>query len=172
MKPKLKLRVRTRYLASIFSGVGITIRKDGLAAYPDLNFSGFTPVTVFDPSSESILLQNVSGAFSTTTLANLINTPQSRRIITAAGNVTVGVNDALIILAKTVAENTDFILPPDIAKIGPVKIVDFNGVGATQILRAIPNGTEKISGQVTWQISGAYASIVLSPTGAGLGYAV
>lgn len=172
MKPKLKLRVRTRYLASIFSGVGITIRKDGLAAYPDLDFTAFAPITVFNPSEESLLLQNVDRSFSTLTLSSLTNTTQNRRVITAAGNVTVGVSDGLIILAKTVAEDTDFILPQDTSKIGPVKIVDFSGVGGTQILRAVPFGSETISGQATWQISGAFGSIVLSPTGAGLGYAV
>lgn len=172
MKPKLKLKVRTRYLASIFSGVGITIRKDGLAAYPDLNYTGFAPVTVFNPSNESILIQNVDGSFSKLTLSGLTNTVQNRRVIVDAGNVTVGVNDGLIILAKTVAEDTDFILPMDTSKIGAVKIVDWNGVGGTKLLRAVPTGTETISGQATWQISGAYASIVLSPTGAGMGYAV
>jgi hypothetical protein len=172
MKPKLKLKVRTRYLASIFSGAGITIRKDGLAAYPDLDFSGFSPITIFNPAEETVLLQNVDGSFSKLSLSNLTNTTLNRRVITAAGSVTVGVSDGLIILAKTVAEDTDFLLPADTSKIGAVKIVDWNGVGGTQILRAVPNGTETISGQAAWQISGAYGSIVLSPTGAGLGYSV
>jgi len=170
VKPKLKLKVRTRYLASIFSGVGVTIRKDGLAAYADLDFSGLSPVGAYNPSEESILLLNVDGSFSTISLASLTNTAQDRRVITASGNVTVGVNDGLIILAKNVAEDTDFLLPADTSKVGPVKIVDFSGVGGAKVLRAMPSGSETINGQASWQL-GAYGSVVLSPTGAGLGYA-
>lgn len=95
----------------------------------------------------------------------------NRRVITAPGNVTVDVNDSLIILAKTVAQATQFFLPADNTKFGPVKIVDFNGVGGTFAITIVPNGTETISGQASWTL-GAYASVVLSPTGAGLGYGV
>lgn len=173
MKPKLKLKVRTRYLSSIYSGTGITIRKDGLAAYPDLDFTAFAPITIYTAANEFVLVQNVDGSFATVSLAGLINLfSGTRRVITAAGDVTVGESDSLIILKKTVAADTDFIMPPDISKVGPVKIVDWNGVGATQILRIVPDGTETISGQATWQLSGAYSSVVLSPTGDGLGYAV
>lgn len=172
MKPKLKLKVRTRYLASIFDGVGITIRRDGLAAYPDLDFTPFAPITIFNPSDETVLVQNTDGSFSKVALDTLINLNNgSRRVITAAGNVTVDVNDGLIILKKTVAEDTDFLLPPDVGKIGPVKIIDWNEVGDTKLLRAVPSGSETINNQATWQI-GKGASIVLTPTGAGLGYAV
>lgn len=68
MKPKLKLKVRTRYLASIFSGVGITVRKVGLAAYPDLDFSAFALTTILNPDNETILVQNVDGSFSKATI--------------------------------------------------------------------------------------------------------
>lgn len=37
---KLKLRSSVRFLASIFSGVGTAVRKDGLATYVDVDFSG------------------------------------------------------------------------------------------------------------------------------------
>lgn len=94
---------------------------------------------------------------------------QTKRVITAAGDVTVATTDSLIILKKTVAANTNFIMPAETTKIGPVKIVDWNNVGGSFTLSAVPNGAELINGQATWQVFGG--SIVLTPIGTGLGYA-
>lgn len=52
------------------------------------------------------------------------------RIITAAGPVVVGVNDAIVVLRKTVAEVTAIALPPAALKTCPVTIVDGAGVWA------------------------------------------
>jgi hypothetical protein len=94
---------------------------------------------------------------------------QTKRVITAAGDVTVAATDSLIILKKTVAAVTNFILPAETTKIGPVKIVDWNSVGGSFNLIVTPNGAETINGQATWQIFGG--SVVLTPIGTGLGYA-
>lgn len=97
---------------------------------------------------------------------------QVKRVITAAGTVTVANNDSLIVLKKTVAADTIFNLPPDLNKIGKVQIVDWNGVGGSQVLSIVPNGTEKINGQSNWRILGNFGSVILTPVGDGSGYAV
>jgi hypothetical protein len=94
---------------------------------------------------------------------------QTKRVITTAGDVTVAITDSLIILKKTVAANTNFIMPAETTKIGPVKIVDWNNVGGSFTLSVVPNGAETINGQATWQIFGG--SVVLTPISTGLGYA-
>lgn len=94
---------------------------------------------------------------------------QTKRVITVAGDVTVAATDSLIILKKTVAATTNFIMPPETTKIGPVKIVDWDNVGGSFNLTITPNGTEKINAQATWPLFGG--SIVLTPIGTGLGYA-
>lgn len=94
---------------------------------------------------------------------------QTKRVITAAGDVTVAATDSLIILKKTVAAITNFILPAETTKIGPVKIVDWDNAAASFALTITPNGTEKINGQATWPLLGG--SVVLTPVGTGLGYA-
>lgn len=96
---------------------------------------------------------------------------QTKRVITVAGDVTVANTDSLIVLNKTVAADTIFNLPADLSKIGPVKIVDWKGIGGSQVLNIVPNGTEKINGQSSWRLLGNFGSVVLTPVGTGLGYA-
>jgi hypothetical protein len=127
------------------------------ALYADNNTGLITPAIVRQVSTDMVQSAAFVGTF---------------QHITGAGDVTVATTDTLIILDKTVAADTNFILPPDITKLCPVKIVDWRGIAATQLLFAVPNGAELINGQVQWQLAGAFASFVLSPTGFGLGYAV
>jgi hypothetical protein len=105
-------------------------------------------------------------------MAAFIANGQPTRVITAAGDVNIGPADGLIILAKTVAENTNFNLPPSATKIGAVKIVDWNGIATSQTLKVLPNGSETLNGQASWTIAGQYGSAVFTPIITGLGYAV
>lgn len=168
----LKLKVRTKLPAKLLAGPAIKIDKSGLGYTVSYDISQINPIASFDPLAKELLVFDATtGAFATVTLASIINGGALRRVITAPGDVNVGLSDGLIILAKTVAEDTNFNLPADNLKIGPVKIVDWNGVANTQVLKVIPNGSETISGQAFWTIAGQYGSAVFSPTGAGLGYA-
>lgn len=95
------------------------------------------------------------------------------RIIVAAGDVTVGVADTLIILNKTVSQITNVNLPASATKIGAVKIVDWKGDSGMFPITVIPNGVETFNdAQTTWPINGAGASVIFTPIPTGLGYAV
>lgn len=169
----LKLKVRTKLPAKLIAGPAIRIDKSGLGYTVSCDITQINSIASFDPLAKEVLIfDTTTGAFATVTLASIINGGAVRRVITKPGDVNIGMSDGLIILAKTVAEDTNFNLPGDALKVGPVKIVDWNGIANTRVLKVIPNGAETINGQPFWTIAGQYGSAVFSPTGAGLGYAV
>lgn len=100
------------------------------------------------------------------------NLAGATRIITAAGDVTVGTGDALIIMNKTVSQNTNVNLPAAASKIGTVKIVDWKGDSESFPITVLPNGAETFNdGQTRWPLQGAGSSATFNPI-SGLGYAV
>lgn len=86
------------------------------------------------------------------------------RIVTAAGAVTVGVNDTLIALNKTVPANTDFNLPALADKVGPVTIWDAAGVFDSFTMNVIPDGSETIMGLASYPMTSQYGSVQFFPT--------
>lgn len=173
MATKLKLRATARFLASIFDGVGTSVRKDGLATYVDLDYPQFgAPIGSVDPANDVILVYNqITGVYNVATLAAFIAASSGVRVITAAGDVNVAASDGLIIMNKTVGAATNVFLPASISKIGSVKIVDWKGDSATNPITVKPNGSEIFNdGQTSWPIQGAGASATFNPIG--IGYAV
>lgn len=174
MATKLKLRATARFLASIFNGVGTSVRKDGLATYVDIDYTQFgTPIVGFDPTTKEILIYDTTtGSFNVTTLQTFITNSQNVRVITAAGDVTVAPTDALIILNKTTLQATNFLLPPAISKVGRVKIVNWKADAGAYTHTVTPTGSEVFNdGQTSWPITGPGASAVFDPIPT-LGYAV
>lgn len=132
------------------------------------------PIGSVDPTADVIVVFNTTtGVYNITTLAALIAASAGVRVITAAGDVNVGISDGLIILNKTVSQVTNVNLPPSATKIGKVKIVDFKGDSGSFPITVFPNGSEKFNdGQTSWPISGAGASATFDPITTGIGYAV
>jgi hypothetical protein len=167
----LKLKVKPKLPAKLLPGVAVAIDKDGLTYTIRLDLSAINPVVTIDPLQESALLFNMlDGSYSLISMAAFLSNGLATRIITAAGDVNIGPSDGLIILAKDTAEDTNFNLPAAATKIGPVKIVDFNGAASSHTLKIIPDGSETINSQTDWTIGGDYGSIVLHPV-SGMGYA-
>lgn len=174
MAIKLKLRGSAIFLASIFNGVGTTVRKDGLATYVDLDYTQFgAPIGSVDPTADEILIYNsTTGIYNLTTLTALIAASSGVRVITAAGDVNVGASDGLIVLNKTVGAATNVNLPLAGGKIGKVKIVDFKGDAATNNITVNTTSPETFNGaSATWTIAGNGGSIVCDPI-SGIGYGV
>ena len=131
----LKLKVRSKLPAKLLSGAGITVSKDGLIYTVGIDLSEINPVATFDPLQEEALLFNpLTKSYSMVSIAAFISGGQPTRVITEAGDVNIAPADGLIILAKTVAEDTNFNLPAASIKIGAVKIVDWKGVANSQSL--------------------------------------
>lgn len=172
--PEVKLKALVNFPANVVGRTGITVVKSSPNYFLDLDYTGFqiTPTVAAPdiPNSYNLIWDEAKHTFAKVPFA-LQTTAGIARVITAAGDVTVAATDVLIILKKTVAADTNFILPPDIDKIGSVKIVDWNGIADAHTLSIVPNGTEKINGQSSWPILGEFSSVVVSPIGTGLGYA-
>jgi len=171
---RLKLRTIPKFLASIFSGTGTAVRKDGLATYVDWDPSGFTPLVGYDPSAYNVAVQSVvDGSFGKITLAQLIASSQTQQIKTTAGAVNVAANDGLIAINKTVGASTTVNLPAASTKVGPVKVSDWKGDAGTNNITVSVTGTDKLNGNLTsWVIASDGGSIVLTPLNDGSGYAV
>lgn len=142
----------------------VTINVSGLGPQP---LSGSLIINVLYVVAYSVAL----GGFQVTS-GGASSISGITRVITAAGDVTVGALDGLIILNKTVSQNTNVNLPAGASKIGAVKIVDWKGDSGSFPITVLPNGAETFNdGQTSWPIQGAGASATFNPV-SGLGYAV
>lgn len=171
---RLKIRVLPKFLAAIFAGIGTAVRKDGLATYIDMSWSGFVALASYNPSAQQVVAQStVDGSFGLITVAQLIAASQTQQIKTAAGDVNVSANDGLIIINKTVGAATQVNLPASSTKVGPVKVVDFKGDAGTNNITVALVGSDKLNGNLTtWTVASDGGSIVLTPLNDGSGYAV
>lgn len=163
------------FVAAITSTAAVTLNIGGLGALP-LYRSDLTQASAGDlvqgilyVVTYNAALNSGGGGFQTPA----VNTTGVTRVITAAGDVTVGIADALIILNKTVLEATNFIMPPSATKLGGVLIVNWKADAGAFTHTVIPNGIELFNGgQTTWPIAGLGASAAFKPISTGLGYAV
>lgn len=172
-RPSLKMKVVTRIPAQLVGGTAITITKAGGVYTFDLDYSLLTTLLTFDPSQKLVAVYDAVNGWNTVTLASLLTNTSLARIVTEAGDITVGVNTQLLIMNRTVDESpSNIILPASASKIGAVKLVDWKGNAGTFPHTVTPNGSEKFNGAAaTWTIGGDGASSVFTPVTT-LGYAV
>jgi len=170
----LKLRVVPKFKAALFDGTGTKVRKDGLASYTDIDFSGLSILGSYDPSSQFLIAQSeVDGTLGRVTIAQVIAASQTEQDIAAGAVVNVAVNDGMIKIAKTVGSATQVILPLASTKVGPVTISDFKGDAGTNNITVTLSGADKFPGNLTqWVIAGDGASITAKPLKDGTGYAI
>lgn len=173
MATSLKLRTLPRFLASIFSGIGTSVRKDGLATYIDIDFSGLAYLNQYNPAEFVLVAQSLAdGSMSVVTISQLLNSAYTEQDITT-GDVTVQVSDGMVKINKTVGAPTSVILPLSSAKLGPVTIVDWKGDAGTNNITVTCSGSDKFNGNTsTWMIAGNGASVVCTPLKDGTGYAI
>lgn len=92
------------------------------------------------------------------------------RVITAAGNVTVGDTDNQIFMAQTAPQAVDIILPVAEDKVGNVYISDTLGVsGSFNFRLVVAGGVQTIAGMSEYLLNNNYQSIMLRPV-LGVGY--
>lgn len=171
---KLRLRSRVKFFASLFDGVVTKVRKDGLAAYVDLNTDSLLILGSYDPSAQQLIAQStVDKSFGLVTITQVLTASQTTQEKTGIGNVNVATTDGLIIINKTVGAATTVTLPLSSSKVGPVKIVDWKGDSATNNITVALSGSDKLNGGLTtWIIAANGASAVFHPISDGSGYAV
>lgn len=116
--------------------------------------SGVVVLTDNGAGSTVVISLNAAG------VAQLISAP---RTVTAAGNVTVAATDLAIYMQQTAPQAVDILLPAAASKIGPVYVVDANGVAAANNFRLVPNGAETIVGLPEYFINANYMSLNLRP---------
>lgn len=105
-----------------------------LAQAPSL--TGTQVVVVFDPTIGQFSLLNA------TNMAG--NGPP--RVVTAAGDVTVGATDIVILLDKTVGAATNINLPPSGSRSASVSVKDIKGDAHTNNITFVPAAGETIDG--------------------------
>lgn len=171
---KLKIRSRVKFFAALFAGIGTAVRKDGLAAYVDLDYSLLNLATSFNSSDSIVAIYHPStGIWEKTSLASILSGSQTYQIITAGSTVNVAATDGLIIINKTSGSATAVNMPASALKIGKCKIVDWKGDAGTNNITINNNASEKFNAnQSTWTLAADGASIVLDPIPTGIGYAV
>lgn len=130
-------------------------------------------LTSYDPSQFIVAVQKADGSWKTVTLASLQTNMTPVRIVTESGDITVGVNDRLLIMNRTMNESpSNITLPVASLKNGGVKIVDWKGNASAYPHDVYLSESEKFNAaQTVWHINGDGASIVCDPI-PGLGYAI
>lgn len=104
-----------------------------------------------------------------------VNTTETQRKVTAAGDVSVASDDAdIIVIAKTSGAATNVNLPSAAARTKPVKIVDGKGDALTNNITIIPASGQSIAGTINyhWIIDSNGGSVKLTPLADGTGWIV
>lgn len=95
----------------------------------------------------------------------------TQRVVTAAGAVTVDVDDAdIVVIKKTVGAATTVNLPSAAGTTKPVRIADGKYDAATNNITITPAGSETIMGGASYVIDSNGASILLTPLADGTGW--
>lgn len=172
-RPSLKLRVASRITAQLVDGTAIKITKANGVYTFDLDYSEFPALTAFDPSQKLVAVYDAINGWSVVTLASLLTNTSAVRVVTEAGDITVGANTVLLIMNRTANESPSNInLPASASKVGAIKVVDWKGNAGSYPHTVNPSGSEKFNGSATsWTIGGDGASAVFDPIPS-LGYAV
>lgn len=169
---KLKLRSRVKFFAALFAGTGTAVRKDGLAAYVDLDYASLPEILNFDTAVSIIAIYNKStGLWNKITLSTLTVGGQNTIVKTTSGDVNVAASDGVIVLNKASGATTNVNLPLAVNKIGPVLVTDLKGDAGTNNIIIVPTSPETIQGQASWTIAGNNGSIFLRPV-PGIGYVI
>ncbi len=170
---KLKLRSRVKFFAALFAGTGTAVRKDGLAAYVDLDYSLLTELTSsLDPQNSLVAIYNkATGLWNTTTLGTILSVAQNTVVKTTSGDVNAAASDGVIVINKASGAATSVNLPLAASKIGPVLVTDLKGDAGTNNITIVPTSPETIQGQASWTIAANNGSIFLRPV-AGIGYVI
>lgn len=173
-KRALRLKVIQKIPANLVGANGISIVKTNgtYTATPD--YSSLAELLTFDPTKEFVLVSSIDGTCYKVAISTLINNSSSTiRVVTEAGDITVGINTRILIMNRTANETPSrILLPASSSKVGGIKIVDWKGNAGAFPHTIYPNGVEKINGnQATWTIWGDNGSAILDPV-SGLGYAV
>jgi len=103
-----------------------------------------------------LVYDSIAGTYFKVSLASIVAiATNSFRIVTAAGDVTVLINDQNILMNKTVGATTNILFPTAASRAGvPLTIKDYKGDANTNNITIVPFGAETIDG-----FSGAAAAI-------------
>ena len=169
----VKTKADIRLPAKVTGGAGIAVKKANGEYTFDLDHLEFVELAQFTPANEYVVLVNAAGEYKRVSLASLFNNSQTTvRVVTEAGNITVGPNVQLLVMNRTANESpSNIILPLASAKVGKIKIVDFKGNAGTYPHTIGLQGSDTFQGGLTsWTLGADGASVVFDPI-PGVGYA-
>lgn len=173
--PVIKVKLIPKFPSSVTGDIAIKVVKANGAYTIEPDYSGLSALTAFDPSQEQVLVYNpITTAWNIISLATLINNAGSSvRVVTEAGDITVGVNTRVLIMNRTANESPSKInLPAASLKVGDILCVDWKGNAGTFPHTIYTSGSDKLNGNLSsWRLDGDGASVRLSPIST-LGYAV
>ena len=115
-----------------------------------LNLLGVqAPAGASFPTDYLLVWDSIANTYFRTSLSSIIAGPTVplQRIVTAAGNITVGSTDNIILVNKASGAPTSIILPTAFARGGiPITVKDAKGDANTNTITFVPNGAETIDG--------------------------
>lgn len=174
-KRTVRFKVLAKFPANVVGADGITVDKANGTYTIRPDYSNLVELLSFDPSQEQVIVYNpVTTTWNVISLATLINNSSSSvRVVTEAGDITVGVNTRVLVMNRTANESPSKInLPAASLKVGDILCVDWKGNAGTFPHTIYTSGSDKLNGNLSsWRLDGDGASVRLSPIST-LGYAV
>lgn len=184
--PTIKLKVRrksvikgkalVRFPANVLTDNFLTVTRENGTYTFSVDYTKLTPGPIEDPSGTFIaVLDAIAGVYKFIPLSDITNGTGTGavRIVTEAGDITVGPNTRVLVMNRIANESPSKVnLPASALKVGDIKIVDFKGNAGSFPHDVYPSGAEKFNGGLSsWQIGADGASLVFDPVPT-LGYAV
>lgn len=146
----IRVNVRAPFPALVEGANFITVSKSNGVWTIEGDYAQLAPLFATGDLSSSLLAiyDPATKQFNTITVGQIISaSTASYRIVTIAGDVTIGASDITILLNKAVAAPTNILLPTSASRNGtPVTVKDYAGVANTDNITFVPASGETIDG--------------------------
>jgi len=163
---KLKLRSRVKFLASIFDGLGTLVRKDGLAAYVDLDYTRFSSLNVATNPALTVVLAWDGTSFFTLPVSGVAASKQYKTVAASGAYTALPTDDVIIATVPPLTVNVDWS-----SRFKSLTVVDGSGGASTNNITIVPAAGQTQLAIVDYHviIDGNGASVTLTPLPAGTG---
>jgi hypothetical protein len=146
----IRVNVKAPFPSQVVGGGFVTVSKLKGVYTLGSSYAGLAPLLAFAdlPASLIAVYDPATKQFNTVTASQVISSSLiGYRLVIAAGDVTIGASDLIILLAKTVPAATNIILPTALSRGGlPVTVKDYGYNAAANNIRFVMAGTETLDG--------------------------
>jgi hypothetical protein len=146
----IRVNVRAPFPAQVSGAAFVTVNKNNGIFTIGASYTQLAPLLVASdlPASLIAIYDPATKQFNSVTAGQIISSSiTSYRIVTIAGNVTIGANDFVILIAKTVPAATDIIAPTSASRGGlPITVKDYGGNANPNTYRFVMAAGETLDG--------------------------